>query len=109
MKPGTTRPASGICPYCRQRMLIRHGVRLSPRQADLFDIIERVSQAGGRISIEALVDIFYPAKPTCKAKATIKVTINHINGMLEQTGVIIKSQRPDGYRLERRVYNAACL
>jgi hypothetical protein len=35
-----------VCLHCGQRMLMRHGVRLPPRLADLFDMIERSKTRG---------------------------------------------------------------
>ena len=55
-----------ICPHCHQRMLMRHGARLSPRLADLFDMIEHSGERG--VLAETLAWVFYPGKSTRDAK-----------------------------------------
>ena len=34
------------CPHCGQRMLMRHGVRLTPQLAGMFDIISDSKDRG---------------------------------------------------------------
>jgi hypothetical protein len=96
------RTGVGVCPCCGQRMLIRHGVKLSPKKADMFDVIARVTEADSRITVETLAGIFYPGIAAGDAKAAVRVTINQINDLLEETEITIGSKRPDGYRLEKR-------
>jgi hypothetical protein len=83
-------------------MLIRHGVRLTPKRADMFDMIERVTKAGGRIPVAVLADVFYPGVASDAAKNNVRVMVNQLNEFLEQTDVQIKALRIEGYRLERR-------
>ena len=71
------------CPTCHQRILIRHGVRLSPRLADIFDAIERREKAGEFEEILAVM--FYGGKPKRDAYNAIKVNIAHINDKLVET------------------------
>jgi hypothetical protein len=83
-------------------MLIRHGVRLTPKRADMFDMIERVTEAGGRIPVAVLADVFYPGVATAAAKNNVRVMVSQLNEYLEETDVQIKALRVEGYRLERR-------
>ncbi len=67
---------------------MRHGVLLSPRQADIFDLIENSGDRG--VLGEVLAYVFYPDKPRRGAGAIIGVTINQLNSVLEPTRVKIK-------------------
>jgi hypothetical protein len=81
-----------ICPHCGQRMLVRHGVRLSPLLADLFDIIARSGESG--IAASVLADIFYPGKPTDGARNCIRQNVRWINERLVETDVSITGDGP---------------
>ena len=74
---------SDACPHCGQRKLIRHGVRLSPRLADIFDIIEHSGDRG--VTEEVLSTIFYSGRPSREAYNCIRVNISHINSHLVST------------------------
>ena len=74
---------SDACPHCGQRMLIRHGVRLSPRLADIFDIIEHSGDRG--VTEEVLSTIFYSGRSSREAYNCIRVNISHINSHLVST------------------------
>jgi hypothetical protein len=64
-KSQTSKPTQ--CPHCGQRMLMRHGVRLSPKLADIFDMIEHAGERG--IDPEVLSSCFYPGKPQAAARS----------------------------------------
>ena len=64
-------------------MLMRHGVRLSPRLADIFDIIEHSGDRG--VTEEVLSSIFYSGRPSREAYNCIRVNISHINSHLVST------------------------
>jgi hypothetical protein len=89
-------------------MLMRHGVRLSPRQADVFDMIEKATRAGRRISTDVLAGVLYPNAPRQGGKNVVRVTINHINDMLVSTNVRINCRRgcDGGYAVGIRIRNA---
>jgi hypothetical protein len=85
-------------------MLMRHAVRLPPRLADLFDMIERSGKRG--VLCEVLAWVFYPGKPTREAKRCVITNINHLNSFLESTNVRISGghngNEPKPYRVARR-------
>jgi hypothetical protein len=82
-------------------VLIRHGVRLTARQAEIFDAIERAGQRG--VLCEVLAGMFYPDKPRPAAEKLIAVHIHDLNNMLEETDVLITSGRwRSPYRVARR-------
>lgn len=93
-----------ICPHCGQRMLVRHGVRLSPRLADLFDMIEHSGKRG--ILGEVLAWVFYPGKNAHAARRCVITNINHLNSFLEETDVRVISGGHAGdvkpYRIIKR-------
>ena len=62
---------------------MRHGVRLSPRLADIFDIIEHSGDRG--VTEEVLSSIFYSGRPSREAYNCIRVNISHINSHLVST------------------------
>lgn len=64
---------------------MRHGVRLPPRLADLFDMIERSAARG--VLCEVLALVFYPGKASRDARRCVAVNIHHLNSFLEQTDV----------------------
>jgi hypothetical protein len=66
-------------------MLMRHGVRLPPRLADLFDMIERSKTRG--VLCEVLAWVFYPGKASLAARRCVAVNVHHLNSLLEQTDV----------------------
>ena len=81
-------------------MLMRRGVLLSPRQADLFDFIERSGEYG--VPSEVLAGVFYSGKSTRDAQACIRTTVNHINDRLEETDIELRASRHEPYRLRKR-------
>lgn len=86
------------CPHCGQRMLIRYGVKLSPKLADIFDAIENSKDRG--IDLETLSWMFYPDSKKQDAKNIVKVSISHINDLLVETDLRIRSEcRYGAYRV----------
>lgn len=87
------------CPHCGQRMLIRAGVKLSPKLADLFDAIAATGNRG--LSRETLSWMFYPHHGRRDGANAVKVSINHINDFLAETNIRIRmGHRPFGqYRI----------
>ena len=87
------RREQAICKCCGQRLLVRHGVQLSPILADLLDMIERTGKAG--ITCEALASIFYPNKSDHDGRNCVRANMTHLNARLAETDIEI---RCDGYR-----------
>ena len=87
-------PNSKECPHCGQRMLIRHGVRLSPRLADIFDIIEHSGERG--VTEEVLASIFYSGRSAREAYNCVRVNVSHINNHLLSTDYRVA--KADGVR-----------
>ncbi len=100
---------SDICPRCKQRVLVRLGVHLSPRQADIFDIVWNSDTRG--TTEEVLASIFYPEKSQKHAQNVIKVTINQINAKLVETDYrVIKVRGQDNpYRVLKTDENGKVL
>jgi hypothetical protein len=81
-------------------MLLRHGVKLSPKLADIFDMINRTNG----IDTETLCWLFYPGKPRRVAGQAVAVSINHLNDLLEPTDFVIRMENRGGpYRVTSRV------
>lgn len=72
--------SDNVCPHCGQRMLIRHGVRLPPLCADLFDMIEHSGDRG--VMCEVLAWVFYSGKSKRDAENCVRVNINRLNNWL---------------------------
>ena len=79
----------GNCPHCGQRMLTRHGAKLSPKLADIFDLIEHSGERG--VPMDILVDVFYSGKPRRDAENCVRVNINHINDLFLATDVRVRN------------------
>lgn len=94
------RREQSVCPCCGQRVLIRLGVRLSPRLADIFDMIERSGLSG--VASEVLIGVFYPDRPCEAARACLKSNISHLNVMLAETDFEVRASRYEPYRVVRR-------
>lgn len=107
---GGSIPSPGTCPHCGQRMLTRLGVQLSPRQADLFDLIYRSSGGGGSpgwggVGMEVLGWTWAGAEKSKLNQAyLIKATIYGINERLASTDyrIVGDGHRPVAYRLIQR-------
>jgi hypothetical protein len=90
------------CPACGQRVLIRHGVKLSPKLCDIFDVIDRATKRGG-IDAESLAWILYPTVSRSDAKRCIAVSVNHINDKLVETDYRIQMDGRQGrYRVHKQ-------
>ena len=74
-----------FCPRCGQRVLLRLGVLLSPRRADVFDAIQRQNRYGG-IRSDALAGMFGNSN-------VVKVHISQINKILALKGYRIVCER----------------
>ena len=74
------------CPHCGQRVLLRLGADLSPRQADVFDVIERQTKRGG-IRSDVLAGMFKGGD------GCLKVHISNINKKLAPNGWQIVCER----------------
>src|SRR3954468_18846463 len=89
------RRENDVSPSCGQRMMVRHGVRLPPMLADLFDVVERTGEAG--ISAEVLIGVFYPGKLAHDARNCIKAQVYHLNDMLAETDIEVRASSHDPY------------
>ncbi len=101
---GGSIPSPGTCPHCGQRMLTRLGVQLSPRQADLFDLIENATPRGGE-PIDVLGWVWAGTERTVLQRAyLIKATIYGINERLAGTDyrIVGDGHRPVTYKLIKR-------
>ena len=81
-------------------VLTRHGARLPPRSADIFDLIECSGQRG--VLCEVLAWTLFPGQETRAAKKCVAVHVNHINDFLEPTDVMISGRRWQPYRVVAR-------
>ena len=73
-----------VCPACGQPLLVRHGIKLQRKKADLFDLIEKHTTRGG-IDLDRLAWLTYPDDPRSIACQRIRVHINQLNDLLEAT------------------------
>ena len=91
---------SDSCPHCGQRMLIRHGVQLPPKLADIFDLIEHSGDRG--VLGEVLAWVFYPDKPKRDAQKLIAVHVHRLNDLLCSTDFQVRaSHRCEPYKVVR--------
>jgi hypothetical protein len=95
----------GYCPHCGQRLTTRHGVRLTGKQAEIFDVIERGDDNGdGGIQPARLMSAVYPGVPHKHAYNRIKVNISNINNKFALTDIRVRSGGWNvGYRVVRIV------
>lgn len=84
------------CPHCGQRVLLRFGVILSPRRADVFDAIYNQNNYGG-IRADALKAMF-------GSISVVRVHISAINKALATTSWIIvcEGSSKGFYRIRKR-------
>jgi hypothetical protein len=77
--------------------IIRGGVRLSPKLAEIFDTLSEPA------SLDQLCEVFYSGKPRHDAANCVKVQIHGINDLLRETDYAICSngKRPPTYRVVR--------
>jgi hypothetical protein len=75
-------------------MLIRHGVRLPPKCADIFDMIEHSGRRG--VLGEVLASVFYPDKDKRSARRCVAVYVNRINDFLSSTNIEVRADERGG-------------
>jgi len=80
-----------MCPCCGQPIQIRYGVRMSSRQVEVFDAIER---RPGRLAEEIGRALGMGAK-------TVHVHVYGINSLLEETDYAIRGGRSSGYSVRK--------
>ena len=90
------------CPHCGRRMLIRHGVRLPPKLADMFDAI--AGRGANGLTCETMAWMFYPNKSKRQAAQCVAANIVRLNDLLVETEIQIsrsgRGQEP--YKVEAR-------
>ena len=91
------RPDSDECPTCHQRVLLRRGIHLSPRLADIYDHIERRGDLGEED--EVLLSMFYGACSKKVGLANLKSNIWHINQRMAGICQVGKSAKHEPYRI----------
>jgi hypothetical protein len=92
-----------ICPQCHQP--VRHaraGVYLSVRKAAIFYAIKRAGDLG--VTSDELIGALYDHRVSRNA---IKAHVGQINGLLEETPYIIRSDRCRWYLARRFVRRVA--
>jgi len=94
-------------------MLVKFGVKFTPQQAGILDMIESVTKGRGGIDGAALGWVFYPGVAKRLQTARIKVHVCQINDKLVSTDWRIVNVRPwkrEGafYKLAIVQQEAAC-
>lgn len=87
-----------FCPHCGQPLLVRYGVKLTPKKAELLDAIER--RAAG-VALGTLAETLYAGAPTKRAHGRVKTQVCQINDLLAATDYRIV-KRAGLYHLEGR-------
>jgi DNA-binding CsgD family transcriptional regulator len=79
-----------VCPHCGQRLLTHHGVRLSPQEANIYDMISRGVGSLGQLCVA--LD---------KSPGLVRTHIHNINVRFRGTDFAIVSDggRPPTYRV----------
>jgi hypothetical protein len=95
------RREQAICKCCGQRLLIRHGVQLSPLLADIFDMVERCPDG---IHCETLAGIFYPNKSDYDGRHCVAANMILLNAKLAEIDIEVraKPKRDAPYRIIKR-------
>lgn len=93
------RREQAICKCCGQRLLIRHGVQLSPLLADLYDMVERCKDG---IACETLAGIFYPNKSDFDGRQCVRSNMTLLNLKLAQTDIEVRASPQKPYRIIKR-------
>jgi DNA-binding SARP family transcriptional activator len=65
-------------------------------------MIERTTKARSHIPLDVLARIFYPGADWQAGRNAVKTTIHQINGLLQETDLIICCERGEGYWLGKR-------
>ena len=82
-----------LCPHCNQPMdNNRVGIRLSPLQAAIFDVIKASGDTG--VTSQSIRTIVYENRRAPKLSA-IKVHIWQINEVLQETEYMIICEQPE--------------
>jgi hypothetical protein len=78
------------CPHCGQRLLTHHGVKLSPQEANVYDLINR--GCGSLAQLCVALD---------KSSGLVRTHIHNINARFRETDFSIVSDggRPPTYRV----------
>ena len=63
-------------------MLIRRGVKLQHRKAELFDLIDKYTDNADGVGLDRLAWLLYPDTPRFRAKERIKSHICQLNDVL---------------------------
>jgi hypothetical protein len=79
---------AATCPHCGQRILMRHGVRLTPLLAEIFAVIENSGQCG--VTSEALTARLYPGLPDAQARARVKANVWLLNNRFVETNIRVR-------------------
>jgi hypothetical protein len=91
------------CPYCGGVMgQLWFGVRLTRRQSEVINVIDRFTRIGSAATIPYLGELFYSDKPASIADQTIRVIVNQINDRLAGTEHRITNDRLIGYSIKKR-------
>lgn len=78
-----------FCPHCGQPILVRYGVKLTPKKAALLDLIER-RRAG--LALANLAAVLYPGVAINRACERIKTQVCQINDLMAGTDYRIVRQ-----------------
>lgn len=80
------------CAHCGQAMLVRFGIKLTPKKAEILDMITSVTKGRGGIEAESLGWVFYPGEAKRIATQRVKAHVCQINDLLVSTHYRIKNQ-----------------
>ena len=86
-----------VCDKCGQRVLVRRGVRLSPKLADIFDAIEQ------GFPKEEIAVMFWGADIR-QTRRVLATSVFHLNKAFEwmETGLRIEGPRGEPYRIVQK-------
>jgi hypothetical protein len=91
------------CPYCGGVMgQLWFGVRLTRRQSEVVNVINRFTKIGSAATVPYLAELFYPDKPASVADQIIRVIVNQVNDRLAGTDYRITNARLAGYSVKTR-------
>jgi hypothetical protein len=77
------------CPHCGQRMLVRHGVRLTPQLASVFDLISDSRDRG--VVADVLSWVFHPNKTKRAALRCVYTDVSRLNDLLEESDYAVRA------------------
>lgn len=87
-----------VCPHCGQRMMMRFGVRLTPKKADIFDMLLSRSRAGGYLECDTLGWTFFPGQSKKRAGQTVRSHMSQLRDLFVSTDIKI-TYGHSGYRI----------